>query len=97
MGYVGTFYLVFRVIVPLTSGREKKGLWSNPNKALFDWLLKHGFISSHFQILNSKFLFLLYFYLHEFEDDPEINLITTYPFLNVLVFENRDPITDGLL
>ena len=39
--------LVPRVIVPLTSGREER-LWSNPKMAIFDWLLKKGFISCHF-------------------------------------------------
>ena len=33
-------------------------LWSNPKMATFDWLLKNGFISCHFQILNFFWIFV---------------------------------------
>ena len=46
--------LIPRVIVPLVSSRERETLVESKKKAIFDWLLKNGFISCHFQILNSK-------------------------------------------
>ena len=51
-------------------------------------LLKKSLIFCHFQILNSKSLFHLDFYLCEVKDDLEINLFRTYQFPNVFVFEN---------
>ena len=63
-------------------------LWLNPKKAIFDWLLKNGFISCHFQSKVENRAFLWIFCLHEVEDDLEINHFTTNQFRNVFVFEN---------
>ena len=80
----GSDNLVPRVIAPLTSGRERETVVKS-KKAIFDWL-KNRF--SFLPFSNSKLRFLVDFYLYEFEDDPEINLFTTYHFRNVFVFEN---------
>ena len=67
----------------------KERLWWNPKRAIFDWLLKNGFISCHFQSLNSKIVLSSGFLSTRGSRWSRNKSFYNLPFRNVFVFDNK--------